>query len=148
MPRRRRTDSKCTLFRLKNPLSFWFLNVSWNEKTKKCKSDLPRNIQAGSSQKPGVKRVTSSGLSFSAQRHCVTCPKIKDFGERYDDLEPQSMEQFNFSPPELSYFFSDKLHTHIQFGFPTSASDASQTTPWGAASTAHSSTWPVGAVFK
>lgn len=111
MPRMRGTHYKHTLFKFNNPIFCFkmFLRTKKQENTSKTYQKASSLSPCRSLEWKGFQSSSSSGPSFSAQRHYVTRPKIKDFWERHNDLEPQSTGQFNCLPLEFSWFFNDKL---------------------------------------
>lgn len=111
MPRMRHTHYKHTLFKFNNPIFClkMFLRTKRQENTSKTYQKVFSLSPYRSLEWKGFQSSSSPGPSFSAQRYYVTRPKIKDFWETHNDLEPQSTGQFNCLSPEFSWFFNDKL---------------------------------------
>lgn len=100
---------------------------------------------------PEWKRFQSSsipGPSFSVRKHYVTCPKIKDFWRDTMTLHHKVQGSSTFRPLNFHTFSTINSPSYIQFGFPTSACNATQCSHWGVASAVQGSTRPVCATFK
>lgn len=86
---------------------------------------------------PEWKRFQSSSLpgpSFSVRKHYVTCPKIKDFWRDTMTLHHKVQGSSTFRPLNFHTFSMINSPSYIQFGFPTSACNATQRSHWGVAS--------------
>lgn len=141
---------KCTLFQFNNPIPFK-KNVSRNKRWENVRSTIkhPGSVLTEAWSGKSSKTHQFQALHFQP-RDAVTCPNLKDFWERHMTSNHKVQASSTFHPLNFHSFSMINFSSHIQFGFPTSAKKEchSELFHGGAASTTHSSTKPVCAIFK